>query len=603
VHQTLFPEADCFLFYSKKVTIGRFGKQQPTQINRQLTQCKEGGLLSGAGPNDAAQPNVHIARLKSWIAISYDYLPMAKSKNSKRVRAQSDNQKALRLPEAKPLRVVVAGEVILDRYVWGEVERVSPEAPIPIVRALRREERPGNAGFVMANLRALGARPAAFSIVGDDHGGRMLREMFRDLEIDTRGLLIDPDRPTTVKERLLGSVQSAKRATQQLLRVDDEDTSPLDPKLEREMARRLDRILDRADGVLVSDINKGLLAPSLLRELINAANRHRIPIVIDPRVSADYAIYRGATAITPNRYETEIATGMKLTDRDAWRTAADHLVRKLGLRACLITLDRDGMYLAERGGRGSFISTSPREVYDVTGAGDVVLAVFGLLTIAGLGFESAAAVANIAAGIEVGRLGTEIISRDDLARALAPRHDDFERKIVSIDELQTLLDPKRRAGQRIVFTNGCFDLLHAGHLQLLSFARAQGDVLIVGINSDRAVRMLKGEQRPIYSAAERAHLLAALEMVDHVVVFDDPRSERIIRQVRPDVLIKGADWRGQQVDGQEFVESKGGQVLLAPLLEGHSTSSTIAHLRSGMADLPAPASGQRHRRNSVRPKA
>jgi D-beta-D-heptose 7-phosphate kinase / D-beta-D-heptose 1-phosphate adenosyltransferase len=528
---------------------------------------------------------------------------MAKSENSKRPRAQSHNQKVLRLPEAKPLRVVVAGEVILDRYVWGEVERVSPEAPIPIVRALRREERPGNAGFVMANLRALGARPAAFSIVGDDHGGRMLREIFRDLEIDTRGLLIDPDRPTTVKERLLGSVQSANRATQQLLRVDDEDTSPLDPKREREMARRLDRILDRADGVLVSDINKGLLTPSLLRELINAANRRRIPILIDPRVSADYAIYRGATAITPNRYETEMATGIKLTDRDAWRTAADSLVRKLGLRACLITLDRDGMYLAERSGRGSFISTSPREVYDVTGAGDVVLAVFGLLTIAGLGFESAAGVANIAAGIEVGRLGTEIISRDDLARALAPIHDDFERKIVSIDELQTLLDPKRRAGQRIVFTNGCFDLLHTGHLQLLSFARAQGDMLIVGINSDRAVRMLKGEQRPIYSATERAHILAALEMVNHVVVFDDPRAERIIRQVRPDVLIKGADWRGQQVDGQEFVESKGGQVLLAPLLEGHSTSSTIARLRSGTADLPAPARGQRHRRNSVRPKA
>jgi D-beta-D-heptose 7-phosphate kinase / D-beta-D-heptose 1-phosphate adenosyltransferase len=541
--------------------------------------------------------------LKPAIAISYDYVPMARNENHKRLRARSRNQEALRLPEAKPLRVVVAGEVILDRYVWGEVKRISPEAPIPVVRALRREERPGNAGFVMANLRALGARPAAFSIVGDDHGGRMLREMFRDLEIDTRGLLIDPDRPTTVKERLLGSVQSANRATQQLLRVDDEDSSPLGLKREREMARRINPILNQADGVLVSDINKGLLTPSLLQGLISAANRRRIPIVIDPRVSADYSIYRGATAITPNRYETEMATGIKLTDRDAWRMAAQSLVRKLGLRACLITLDRDGMYLAERGGRGSFISTSPREVYDVTGAGDVVLAVFGLLAIAGLSFESAAAVANIAAGIEVGRLGTEIISRDDLARALAPRPDSFERKIVSIDELPALLDPKRRAGRRIVFTNGCFDLLHAGHLQLLSFARAQGDMLIVGINSDRGVRMIKGKQRPIYSATERAHILAALEMVDHVVVFDDIRAEQIIREVRPDVLVKGADWRGQPVDGQQFVESNGGQVLLAPLLEGHSTSATIARLRSETMDSPAPGGGQRQRRDSIRPKA
>jgi D-beta-D-heptose 7-phosphate kinase / D-beta-D-heptose 1-phosphate adenosyltransferase len=528
---------------------------------------------------------------------------LKKVETNPRRRTQSRTQEILRLPETKPLRVVVAGEVILDRYVWGEVERISPEAPIPVLRVHRREEKPGNAGFVMANLRALGAYPAAFSIVGDDHGGRMLRAMFRDLEIDTRGLLIDPGRPTIVKERMLGSVQSAHRATQQLLRVDDEDQSPLAPERERDLVRRLDRVLERADGVLVSDINKGVLTPALLKQLIAGANRRRIPIVIDPRLSSDYSVYRGATAITPNRYETEVATGMKLTDRDAWRRAADSLVRKLHLRACLVTLDRDGMYLAESGGRGSFIPTSPREVYDVTGAGDVVLTVFGLLTIAGLGFASAAALANIAAGIEVGRLGTEIISRDDLARALAPGHDSIERKIVSVNELQALLEPKRRTGEQIVFTNGCFDLLHAGHLQLLSFARAQGDVLVVGINSDRGVRMIKGDQRPIYPATERARILAALAMVDHVVVFDDSRAERIIREVRPDVLVKGADWLGQPVDGQEFVESHGGQVRWAPLLEGYSTTSTIAHLREGAsasAPISLPAPGAENQRGDAR---
>jgi D-beta-D-heptose 7-phosphate kinase / D-beta-D-heptose 1-phosphate adenosyltransferase len=559
--------------------------------------------LSYAFQTTHPAPGGECRELKPSIAISYDDVLMARGESSKRRRAQPHRQEMLRLPDTKPLRVVVAGEVILDRYVWGEVERISPEAPIPVLRAHRREEKPGNAGFVMANLRALGAHPAAFSVVGDDHGGRMLRAMFRDLEIDTRGLLVDPDRPTIVKERMLGSVQSANRATQQLLRVDDEDTSPLGPERERDLARRLDRVLDRADGVLVSDINKGVLSPLMLRQLIGGANRRRIPVVIDPRLSTDYSIYQGATAITPNRYETEMATGMKLTDRDAWRTAADSLVRKLRLRACLVTLDRDGMYLAESGGRGSFISTSPREVYDVTGAGDVVLAVFGLLVIAGLGFASAAAVANIAAGIEVGRLGTEIISRDDLARALAPRHDNIERKIVSVDELQTILEPKRRAGSQIVFTNGCFDVLHAGHLQLLSFARAQGDVLIVALNSDRGVRMIKGAQRPIYPASERARILAALEMVDHVVVFDDSRAEQIIREVRPDVLVKGADWRGQQVDGQEFVESNGGHVLLAPLLEGYSTTSTITRLRDATATAAATPIGQRYGRDSKRPRA
>src|SRR6266851_3023344 len=377
----------------------------------------------------------------------------------------------LRLPDQKPLRIVVAGEVILDRYVWGDVERVSPEAPIPILRASRREEKPGNAGFVMANLRALGALPVALSVVGNDRNGRMLQQIFRDLGIDTRALL-------------------------------------------------------------VSDIDKGLLTPTVLRALIDAANQRAIPIIVDPRLSDDYSIYRGATVLTPNRYETERATGLKLTDRDAWRAAAEKLIEQLDLQACLITLDRDGMYLAEHGGRGTYIPTAPREVYDVTGAGDIVLAFFGFLTAAGMGFVAAAEIANLAAGIEVGRLGTEIISREDLARALQPAHARYEAKIVSEVELKTALDRERRAGHKIVFTNGCFDLLHAGHLQILGFSRAHGDVLVVGLNSDRSVRAIKGADRPIYDAADRARLIAALEMVSYVVVFDDPRAERIIRRVR-----------------------------------------------------------------------
>ncbi|HKV53454.1 MAG TPA: bifunctional heptose 7-phosphate kinase/heptose 1-phosphate adenyltransferase [Candidatus Binataceae bacterium] len=533
-------------------------------------------------------------------------------RNIKRPIAQNqrvDAQGALLLPESRALRIVVAGEVILDRYIWGDVERISPEAPIPVLRAHRREEKPGNAGFVMANLRAFGARPAAFSIVGNDRDGRMLHQMFRDLGIDTRGLLIDPDRPTIVKERMLGSVQSARRGTQQLLRVDDEDSRPLTPAREQRLIARLPRVLERADGVLVSDINKGLLTPTLLRALIGEANRRGLPIVIDPRLGEDYSIYRGATALTPNRFETETATGVKLTDREAWRVAAGTMVRKLGLRACLVTLDRDGMYLAERGGRSAYIPTLPREVYDVTGAGDVVLAVFGLMIIAGLGFGSAAGLANIAAGIEVGRLGTEIISREDLAKALAPIHDGFERKIVSIGELQGRLEPLRRAGQRVVFTNGCFDLLHAGHLQILGFSRAQGDSLVVGINSDRTVRMIKGKGRPVYSAADRARLLAALELVDYVVVFDDPRAERIIHEVRPDVLVKGEDWRGETIDGQTFVESYGGRVTLAPLLQGHSTTSTIARVRDAeparsvnSGTLPPPRTPAQRSRRSRRAK-
>ena len=484
------------------------------------------------------------------------------------------------MPALKPLRVLVAGEVILDRYLWGDVSRISPEAPIPILRVQRREERPGNAGFVMANVRALGAEVSALSVIGADRNGALLREIFTGLGISTRALLVDPDRPTIVKDRMLGSVQAANRGTQQLLRVDEEDPSPLKPSRERELIARLKVELRRVDGVLISDIDKGMLTPAVLRALIDGGRARRIPVIVDPRRTEDFSIYRGATALTPNRHETEVATGIRLTDRDAWRKAAESLVRKLGLEACLITLDRDGMYLAERGGRDTYIPTAPRDVYDVTGAGDVVLSAFGMFTIAGLGYSSAARMANLAASIEVTRLGTEVITRDDLARAMSPLHNTYERKILSADELKAALDRERRAGRRIAFTNGCFDLLHAGHIQILAFARAQADLLVVGVNSDRSVRALKGDARPIFPVAERTRILAALEAVDYVVVFDETRAEKIIRAVKPDVLVKGEDWRGKRVDGQSFVEGRGGRVALAPLLGGRSTTATIERMRA-----------------------
>jgi D-beta-D-heptose 7-phosphate kinase/D-beta-D-heptose 1-phosphate adenosyltransferase len=476
--------------------------------------------------------------------------------------------------------VLVAGEVILDRYLWGDVARVSPEAPVPILRVERREEKPGNAGFVASNLRALGAEVSVLSVVGRDRSGLMLREILGGMGVRTRSLIEDPDRPTIVKERMLGSVQAAHRGTQQLLRVDEEDDSALSSARERSLLARLRSELPRADGILVSDINKGLLTPKLLRAIIDGARRRRIPVVIDPRLTDDFSIYRGATAITPNRFESELATGMNLTDRDAWRRAAELMVRKHGLEACLITLDRDGMYLAERDGPDTHIATIPRDVYDVTGAGDVVLTVFGLFAIAGLRFSSAAKIANVAAGIEVTRVGTEVITREDLARALRAGNGP-ERKILALEELQLALDRERRSGRRISFTNGCFDVLHAGHVQILDFARSQADCLVVGLNSDRSVKTIKGAGRPIYPAADRARILAALESVNYVVVFDESRAEKIIREVRPDVLVKGEDWAGKRIDGQAFVEAHGGRVVLAPLLRGHSTSKTIERMMTG----------------------
>ena len=485
----------------------------------------------------------------------------------------------LELPPLKPVHILVAGEVVLDRYLWGEVSRVSPEAPIPILQVSRREERTGNAAFVCASLAAFGIRTALLSVIGSDANGAALTTMLGALGVETQALVEDSGRLTIVKERLLGSVQSTARATQQLLRVDNEDSRPLSAPIEAELLSRLERELARADGVLICDINKGLLTPAVLKAIIEGARRQGKPVIVDPRTADDLSIYRGASALTPNRYETERATGLRLSSPEAWQPAARKLIDNLGLNACLITLDRDGMFLAESDGSTHHIRTAPREVYDVTGAGDVVLAIFGLFLISGAQLEQAANLANIAAGLEVGKQGATVVSRSEMELALRLAHHGSAGKVLGLGDLLPILERRRVEGLRIAFTNGCFDLLHAGHIDSLEFARSQGDLLVVGLNDDASVRQLKGEGRPVYPAADRARLLGALEAVDYVVIFDDPRAEKIIRAVRPDILVKGQDWQGKTVDGADFVQSYGGKVVLAKLLEGRATTTTIERLR------------------------
>jgi D-beta-D-heptose 7-phosphate kinase / D-beta-D-heptose 1-phosphate adenosyltransferase len=486
----------------------------------------------------------------------------------------------LELTPAKAQRILVVGEVVLDRYLWGTVERISPEAPIPVLRLSRSEERLGNAAFVAASVCALGAEASLLSVIGADADGRAVCRIADDQGIGHDSLLEEPDRPTIVKERLLGAAQSARRGIQQMLRVDREDLTPLHPAAEAKLLARLDAELEDADGVLVSDINKGLLTPRLLREIIQATRSRSKPLVIDPRRCDDFSIYRGATALTPNRFETELATGLDMTEPDLWPVAARKLIHELDLDACLVTLDRDGMFLAQQDGTALHIEITPRDVYDVTGAGDVVLATFGLFLTAGLTAADASALANVAASLEVAKQGAMVISRDELIMALEGSRHASSRKILSLPELQAELLRHRHAGRTICFTNGCFDLLHAGHVKLLEFAHSQGDLLVVAINSDGSVRQIKGVDRPIYSAADRARILAALEAVDYVVIFDDPRAEDIVRSIRPDVLIKGEDWAGKTVDGGEFVRSYGGRVVLAQLMEGRATSRTIEHILS-----------------------
>ena len=438
------------------------------------------------------------------------------------------------LAAANP-RLLVVGEVVLDRYLWGTVERVSPEAPIPVLHLSHIDERLGNAAFVAASVRALGGEARLLSVIGGDADGQALARLAAESGLVCDGLIQVPGRPTIVKERMLGAAQSAQRGVQQMLRVDREDVTPLDRETEAALLSRLGSEIETADGVLVCDIDKGMLTARLLEETIRLAHRLQKPVIIDPRRTDDFSIYRGATALTPNRFEAQRATGLSCAAAKDWPVAAKKLVERFDLTAALITLDRDGMFLSERAGAATHISTTPREVYDVTGAGDVVLAIFGCLWTAGMRPVDAASVANIAASLEVTKQGATIIPQGELAIALRGQRG-ASRKMRSLQELGSELDHHRRRGSSICFIEADFDL-DAQHLQLLEFARAQGDMLIAGLVGADHTAPVPRVGGLAYATPDQVHLLAALEAVDYVVVHDGLEAIEIVRAIRPDVFI------------------------------------------------------------------
>jgi D-beta-D-heptose 7-phosphate kinase/D-beta-D-heptose 1-phosphate adenosyltransferase len=297
---------------------------------------------------------------------------------------------------------------------------------------------------------------------------------------------------------------------------------------------------------------------------------------VDPRYGGDYGNYKGATAIAPNRYETELSTGIKITGIDSLKAAGKKLLKDLSLEYVIITADKDGMFLCNKNGEYNLIHTVPKDVYDVSGAGDMVLSVLGFVAGGGNSFEDAAAIANVAAGIEVGKIGAMPISRSEILSELMGGPNPLYSKIKVLDELEKVLDKHRKSNEKIAFTNGCFDILHVGHVEYLKFSRRAGDILVVGLNTDASVRAQKGQSRPFVAEDERARLVSALEDVDYVVLFDEQTPESLIRRVKPDILIKGEDWKEKGVVGREFVESYGGKVLLAPLVKGVSTTDIVS---------------------------
>jgi D-beta-D-heptose 7-phosphate kinase/D-beta-D-heptose 1-phosphate adenosyltransferase len=465
---------------------------------------------------------------------------------------------------------------MLDRYLWGEVRRISPEGPVPVVRLRERSETLGGGGNVAANLAALGCRVGLVSVRGNDEAGRRLAALVADRGIEAR-LLTDDRRPTVTKTRVIASAQ-------QLFRLDEEETGEIDTGLCREMLQVVGDRLKHFRALILSDYGKGVLGTQgVCRQLIAMGKRQGIPVLVDPK-GLDWQRYRGATCITPNTAELRLAAGLPDTAaRDELLAAAADICRRLDLDRLLLTRGARGMCLVG-GSRGPYIVRArAREVFDVSGAGDTVVAVMAAGLAGGLGFEKSAHVANLAAGIVVGKLGTQAVTSQELETALRleeSRNSGMPAKELSLESALMQIKAWRAAGNRIVFTNGCFDLLHPGHINLLHQAKSLGDRLVVGVNTDASVRRLKGPRRPILSQQDRSALLSALGSVDLVLLFDEDTPLNLISAIKPDILVKGADYRREDVVGGDVVESYGGQVRLVSLLKGYSTTDITRRILS-----------------------
>lgn len=472
-------------------------------------------------------------------------------------------------PQFTGLRIVVLGDVMLDTFVYGQCARISPEAPIPVLRHEREDIMLGGAGNVARNIAALGGMAVLIGLVGDDPAGKALHDRIA-AEAGIEADLVSDGRPTTQKTRFVA-------AQQQMLRLDTEKTHPTDPA---PLLTAFRRQLPRADAVILSDYSKGVLTPDLLAGAIAAAREAGVPVVADPK-NTDVARYDGVTLMTPNAAEAAAATGIACDgeDGEAEIAAARLLKRTPSSPALLITRGARGMTLAQRGRDVLHLPALARAVFDVSGAGDTVIATLTMGIAAGLPIAEATQIANVAAGLAVSKPGTAVVGLEELVHEMRQeRVQSTDRKIVTVKEAAAIVTAWRDAGDRIGFTNGCFDLIHPGHVSQLGQARATCDRLIVGLNTDASIQALKGPSRPVQREDARAIVLASLQSVDLVILFGEDTPIDLISVLRPDVLIKGKDYTVEQVVGSDLVLGYGGEVFLADLAPGHSTTDIIARL-------------------------
>ncbi len=462
--------------------------------------------------------------------------------------------------------VAVIGDVMIDAYIWGDCQRVSPEAPVAVVDSKSRSYRLGGAGNVVSNLIALDCEVTLFSVIGDDENAKILESLLESKV--SKYLIKEKGRITTKKMRIMASKQ-------QVLRVDDEVKRDILQESIEKILKDLDANIDKFDLILLSDYAKGVVTDELSKRVIELANKKNIPILIDPKGS-NYSKYEGATLLTPNKKEASIATKIDIIDSDSAYRATKWLKDNLGLKYGVLTLSESGIAILDNNFK--IVPTVAKEVYDVTGAGDTVLAALGVAIANGASLEEAAEFANSAAAVVVAKVGSATATIDEILDYNSRlKRVDIEDKIVTKSDAKEIVKEYKKSGKKIVFTNGCFDILHKGHAYYLNEAKKAGDILIVGLNSDGSVKRLKGESRPINSEDDRAYLLSALSSVDFVVIFDEDTPYDLIESIKPNILVKGADYRGKEVVGANLVD----ELMLIDFVEGRSTTNIVKKIAKG----------------------
>lgn len=496
--------------------------------------------------------------------------------------------------------ILVVGDLMLDEYVWGEVDRISPEAPVQVVAVQKEDFTLGGAGNVVNNIAALGAKVTVAGVIGSGSNGQLLLQMFQQIGVDTTGIFQEPDRPTTKKTRII----AANHANQQVLRIDREKKQDISKPTLQKIARVVEDKMPDIDVVLISDYEKGLITKGLLSKVKASANKHKKMIIVDPK-GIEFSKYSGVSILTPNKKEAALASGVAINNESSLEKAANKILQNISLDNLLITCGKDGMVLFDKKKKPYWVKAEARQVFDVSGAGDTVLAVFGLAIASGASIHDSMVVANAAAGKVVSKAGTATVSKQELASAmkivmgkvgaatvseqefassLTPDDTVLSAKYKDLSQLPALVENLKKEGRRLVLTNGCFDLLHAGHIMLFSESKQLGDILIVAIDDDESVKSLKGLGRPVLNEKERVRILSALDAVDYVVIFSSQELIKLIEIIQPDVLTKGSNYETSQVFGRERVEALGGKVVLIPVIEDISSTRIIDTIKHSEQD-------------------